>query len=319
MIGIVIAGTNNVFEVESVENGSIIECSLKGKKLKTETEYYNPLAPGDQVFIEIDELDEAKAQIIDVLPRKNEFVRWNVKGRSPQLLASNLDYLFCVTTPDSPPFRPRFVDRALIQADFAHIEPIILCNKCDLPFCADAEERFTEWERLGYTVLHISAKTGEGLPTLAEILEGKLSALIGQSGVGKSSIINSLDSTFVLRTGSISQKHDRGVHTTTKGSLFHLQLNESLMGGRHGASASIIDTPGVRRFVLSGIESKDIALYFKEMENLVGTCSFGMSCTHETEAGCKILEAVYAGAILEDRYTSWQYIRDELANGTWQD
>jgi ribosome biogenesis GTPase len=255
------------------------------------------------------------------VPRKNEFVRWNVKGRSPQLLAANLDNIIIVTTPDEPPFRPRFVDRALAQAEYENIEPIIVCNKCDLPAATDEdfEARLSDWEGMGYKIIKVSAKSGEGLQELSEVLEDKLCAFVGQSGVGKSSLINVLDSSCVLKTGSLSQKYGRGTHTTTKGTLLHLTLNESLTGGRQGAVASIIDTPGVRRFVLHDISSKDLALYFRDMKSLVGQCSFGMSCTHTHEAGCKILEGVYAGVIAEDRYESWQRICAEIDYGTWDD
>jgi len=320
MQGTVLGGSNNFFEVEC-DDGVIRQCSIKGKKLKGSKGYYNPLAPGDCVKIDADELSENEGQITSLVPRKNEFVRWNVKGRSPQLLAANLDYIVIVTTPDEPPFRPRFIDRALAQAEYEGIEPVIVCNKYDLanPDDLDFHARIAEWERIGYTVLKLSAKTGEGLPHFASLLEGKLSAFMGQSGVGKSSIINVLDSSVVLKTGSLSEKYGRGTHTTTKGMLFHLELNEALVGGRSGAIASIIDTPGVRRFVLHDIEADDLALYFREMKTLVGTCSFGMSCSHDTESGCKILEAVYAGVISEERFDSWQRIKDEIKTGSWAD
>lgn len=321
MFGVVLGGSNNIFSVEC-EDTVIRQCSIKGKKLEASKGYYNPLAPGDKVEIEVDEQTDTEGQIINLVPRKNEFVRWNVKGRSPQLLAANLDNIIIVTTPNEPPFRPRFVDRALAQAEYQNIEPVIVCNKCDLqPSCdeEDFEERLSDWESMGYKIIKVSAKNGEGLEELAEFLEDKLCALVGQSGVGKSSIINVLDSTCVLKTGSLSQKYGRGTHTTTKGTLLHLTLNESLTGGREGAESAIIDTPGVRRFVLHDITSKDLALYFREMKNLVGQCSFGMSCTHTHEAGCKILEGVYAGVISEERYESWQRICSEIDNGTWDD
>ncbi len=308
----VLGGTNNTFEVES-QDGMVRLCSIKGKILRESEGYYNPLAPGDRVSVEVDEHDPKRGQIINLLPRKNHFVRWNQKGKSPQLLASNLDLAVVVTTPAEPPFRPRFVDRALIQADAERIEPLILLNKSDLPQDPDLEERMEDWKRLGYEIIRVSAHTGDGLDVLAARLEGRLSAFVGQSGVGKSSLLNALDTRLSLRTAGLSAKYGRGTHTTTRGMLFHLPPGES------GKSASIIDTPGVRRFVLHGIEARDLALYFREMEALVGTCSWGHSCTHEHEPGCKILEAVYAGVIHEQRYESWQRIRDELETGRWTD
>jgi ribosome biogenesis GTPase len=210
MFGIVLGGSNNIFSVEC-EDSIIRQCTIKGKKLEASKGYYNPLAPGDEVEIEVDEQTDTEGQIIDLVPRKNEFVRWNVKGRSPQLLAANLDNIIIVTTPDEPPFRPRFVDRALAQAEYENIEPIIVCNKCDLPAATDEdfEARLSDWEGMGYRVIKVSAKSGEGLQELSEVLEDKLCAFVGQSGVGKSSLINVLDSSCVLKTGSLSQKYGR--------------------------------------------------------------------------------------------------------------
>lgn len=320
MQGTVLGGTNNTFTVEC-EDGINRQCSIKGKQLKSDTKYYNPIAPGDIVLIECDELDTEKGQILEIVPRKNAFVRWNVKGRLPQLLAANLDYLILVTTPDEPPFRPRFIDRELAQAEYQNLTPIILCNKYDLASASDMDfqNRLTTWESLGYTVLRISAKTGEGLSDFAKMIENKTCALVGQSGVGKSSLVNVLDNTCVLRTGSLSQKYGRGTHTTTKGTLMHLHLNVSLMGGIQNTTTSIIDTPGIRRFVLNDIHPDDLALYFREFRPLVGQCSFGMSCKHDTEPGCKILEAVHAGVISEERYDSWKRIRKEMITGSWED
>ena len=320
MEGLVLGGSNNIFSIEC-DDGIIRQCGIKGKKLQTEKAYYNPLAPGDRVVIEPDEKTEEQGLILSLVPRKNEYVRWNVKGRQPQLLAANVDRIVCVTTPDEPPFRPRFVDRVLAQAEYEGITPLIVVNKCDLEAAEDPdfEFRLTEWERIGYDVIRVSARTGEGIPQLAEYIEDKLCVFTGQSGVGKSSIINVLDSTCVLKTGSLSEKYGRGTHTTTRGTLIHLKLNEALLGGRQGAISSIIDTPGVRRFVLHEIEPEDLQLYFREIKPLLGQCSFGMSCTHTHEVGCKLLEAVYAGVVSEERFESWQRIKEELETGSWED
>ena len=310
--GLVLGGTNNQFEIEC-SDGKIRLCPIKGKILKECEGYYNPLAPGDRVLIAPDELEDNRGQVVSLVKRTNHFVRLNQKENTPQLLAANLDLLVIVTTPDEPPFRPRFVDRALIQADAEHIKPLVLVNKCDLETESDTEERLMEWIRLGYEVMCVSAKTGEGMDDFASRLAGRVSAFVGQSGVGKSSLLNALDKTLAERTSELSEKYGRGTHTTTKGKLFHLPPDTD------GKIASIIDTPGVRRFMLHDIPAKDLVLYFPEMEALVGTCSWGLSCTHENEPGCKILEAVYAGVIHEQRYESWQRIRDEIETGNLSD
>lgn len=324
--GTILSGSNNIFEIECDDtddegNHIVRTCSFKSKRLKLNTRYYNPLAPGDRVQIEIEASEDEKGQILSLLPRKNAFLRWNIKGRAPQLLAANLDYIILVTTPGEPEFRPRFIDRELVQAEYQNLTPIIVVNKYDLPEAQDADfqNRILIWEEVGYKVLRLSAKSGEGLTEFAELLMGKLSALVGQSGIGKSSLVNVLDNTCVLKTGSLSRKYGKGSHTTTKGTLMHIHLNESIMGGVQNAYASIIDTPGVRRFVLNDIDADELALYFPEMEKLVGTCKFGTNCKHETEPGCKILEAVQAGIISEERFESYLRIREEIRTGSWED
>lgn len=320
MQGLILNGSKNVFEVEC-EDGITRDCPIKGKILKESDGYYNPIAPGDIVTLDDETLEEFKGQITGLVPRKNEFVRFNIKKRQPQLLAANLDYLLIVTTPDEPPFRPRFIDRALAQAEYQNITPVIVCNKYDLPAAKDEDfqTRLSIWEDIGYKVIRSSARTREGMEELANLIENHLSALVGQSGVGKSSLINVLDNNVVLKTGSLSQKYGRGTHTTTKGSLMHIQLDEALMGGRKGTCANIIDTPGVRRFILHDISADNLALYFRDFKEHLGKCAFGMSCSHLTEKGCAIKQAVEEGTISAQRYDSWKRISDELKNGSWED
>lgn len=328
MNGLVIAGTNNLFTVEC-EDEIVRACTIKGKVLKSDKKFYNPIAPGDVVEVESDPINEQKGQILSLLTRKNTFLRWNVKGRCPQLLASNLDYLILVTTPDEPPFRPRFTDRALAQAEHQGITPVIVCNKYDLAEKMQSDGREAEyeeierrlqiWEDLGYKVLRLSAKTGEGMTEFANLLEDHLSAFVGQSGVGKSSLINVMDNSCVLRTGSLSKKYGRGSHTTTKGTLIHLTLNETLTEGIQGRKANIIDTPGIRRFVLDDIEADDLALYYREFEPFVGKCKFGLGCKHQTEPDCAVRNAVENGDITQERYDSWLRVSDEIRTGSWCD
>lgn len=328
MKGTVIAGTNNTFTVECDDEITRF-CTIKGKVLKSEKQFYNPLAPGDNVEVEEDSINFQKGQIVSLYERKNTFLRWNVKGRCPQLLASNLDYLILVTTPTEPPFRPRFIDRALAQAEHQGITPIIVCNKWDLATLMQTNEQNAEydeienrlniWQDLGYRVLKISAKTGEGMTEFASLLENHLSAFVGQSGVGKSSLINVMDNSCVLKTGSLSKKYGRGNHTTTKGTLIHLTLNETLTEGVLNRKANIIDTPGIRRFVLDDIPYNEVCLYFREFEPFIGKCKFGLNCSHLSELDCAILNAVKEGKISEQRYDSWKRICEEIKTGSWTD
>jgi ribosome biogenesis GTPase len=306
--GLVIRGSRNIFIVRAGEGETEFECRIKGKVLKDVEGYYNPLAPGDWVTLEPDPSHPGKGLILAVEERRNWFARLNQQGfdsnRSllPQILAANIDAVLCVCTPAAPPWRPRFLDRLLLQADIARIPPWIICNKWDLfQGNADIDERLEDFRRIGYPVLRVSVRTGEGIEELRNAVAGRLTALIGQSGVGKSSLINTLLPETRQKVGDLNEKYDRGNHTTSMSVLL-----EAPGGG-------FIDTPGIRRFLPDGIASNEVELYMKEFAPLVGKCSFGLSCAHRTEPGCKILEAVNAGVIHEDRYESFLRIKDELA------
>ena len=308
MQGLVLSGANNFFAVRTPE-GNVVRCSIKGKKLKEIRGYYNPLAPGDTVDIEYDTLHPDQGQITALIPRRNGFARWNQKTRSPQLLAANIDLLLCVTTPANPPFRPRFTDRTLVQAAAEGIPTLIIVNKIDLGIPESVRERIRDWQRIGIQVCEVSAKTGEGLEALAHLLAGKTCAVTGQSGVGKSSLLNSLDPSLALKTADISFKYDRGIHTTTQG--IFLPMTFTAHDGTQ-LSFNIIDTPGIRHFALWGIKPEEIIFYFPEMEKAAIQCAFGLSCSHIHERGCRILEELSAGHIHPDRYESWRSMHDEL-------
>jgi ribosome biogenesis GTPase / thiamine phosphate phosphatase len=313
--GLVLRGSRNIFTVrpnarQGVEQSvqDAIECRIKGKVLKIAEDHYNPIAPGDQVQIEVNPAQPGTGMIVGLEKRKNFFSRFNQKGNCPQLLAANVDLVLCMTSRQSPPFRPRFLDRVLLQADSAGIPVLIVCNKIDLDGddynddTLDANERLEDFRRIGFDVSFISTKTGEGLGDLRRRLEGKRSVLIGQSGVGKSSLINALIPETNLRTGMINEKYDRGNHTTTLSSM--VEINDTTW---------IIDTPGIRRFIPNGISAEDLIMNMREFAPLAGKCSYGLSCSHRSEPGCKIMEAVTAGVIHEDRYNSFLRIHDELS------
>lgn len=312
MTGTVISGTQNSFIVEGSE-GHLYVATLKGKRLPLDEVYYNPLAPGDKVDFVADDFDSDKAQIVSLVPRKNFVSRYNEKKKATQLLAANVDNVFIVTTPLMPDFRPHFVERALVQMSTLRLKSIILCNKADLIDDAPLAQKWLAlWEDLGYTVMFVSAKTGEGMAELATVMAGGLSVFVGQSGVGKSSLVNVLDDTCVLKVGSLSKKYGRGRHTTTKGQLVRLTLNTSLTGGVAGVKACVIDTPGVKKFTLFGVTKETLATHFCELKSLVGHCQFGASCTHTSEAGCAFLEALEKGKISPLRWESYQKMSAQL-------
>jgi ribosome biogenesis GTPase / thiamine phosphate phosphatase len=301
--GLVIQGSRNIMIVRVITEEGIneLECRIKGKVLKSREDYYNPIAPGDLVNIEWQK-DENTAMILSVEDRRNIFRRFNQKESLSQLLAANVDLVLCVCTAISPPFRPRFLDRVIVQADIEGIEAVIICNKIDLEYDdIDVDERLEDFKRIGYKVIFVSAKTGEGLEELRNEIEGKTSVMTGQSGVGKSSIINVLKPGVNIREGSINEKYDRGVHTTTMS--FIVDIN---------ASTRLIDTPGVRLFIPDGIKAEELIFHMREFAPLAGKCSYGLSCSHKTEVGCKIMEAVNAGVIHEDRYENFLRIRESI-------
>jgi ribosome biogenesis GTPase len=298
--GLVIRGSRNLFVVR-MGAGPVIketECRIKGTVLKGVEGFYNPLAPGDIVEVE-------DGLILGLEKRRNAFSRFNQKGQAPQLLAANVDLVLCVTSPCSPPFRPRFLDRALLQAEASEIPAVIVCNKYDLEDGdIDMEERLSDFERVGYPVFRLSVLSGEGLDDFRSFIAGKFSVLVGQSGVGKSSLVNALIPDLNSRTGVINEKFDRGNHTTTQSVLLDVPFS---------AETRIIDTPGIRRFAPAGVTPENLIYDMREFAPLAGRCSYGLSCSHEIEPGCKIMEAVHAGVIHEERYESFLRIREELS------
>ena len=245
-----VRGSRNLFTVRLEGMKDEIECRIKGKILKCIEGYYNPLAPGDIVEIE-------NGLITGLEERRSQFVRFNQKGQAPQLLAANVDFVVCVTSLSSPPFRPRFLDRLLLQADTAGITALIVCNKYDLDSEPDVEERLSDFERIGYKVFRLSVISGEGLDVFKNYIEGKLSVLVGQSGVGKSSIVNVLMPGLEMKTGTLNEKFNRGKHTTTQGVLLEAPCSDTSFSFSR-AVTRIVDTPGIRRFALAGIQAEDI-------------------------------------------------------------
>jgi len=287
--GLILTGINNIYSVYS-EN-EIYLCEIKGKKLKGLENVYNPLAPGDNVSIAVDKITNTKGMIVDRLQRRNEFSRWNNKRNAPQTIAANIDYLICVASPGNPPFRPRFIDRVLVMAE-SNIRVLIVLNKSDLGINEDTEKRMNDYEKIGYEYISCSAETGENIDKIKKIISGKVSAFVGQSGVGKSTLLNKLYPGHNLKTGLISQKHDRGRHTTNYSRLVFEK------------DSGFIDTPGIREIEVFGINPDNLTFHFHEFIEFNNSCKF-KPCRHKKEPGCGVRQAVEDGFIHPDRYDSY--------------
>ncbi|HET6452359.1 MAG TPA: ribosome small subunit-dependent GTPase A [Spirochaetia bacterium] len=296
--GEVLLGISTIYTV--LANGERLQCRIKGKKLKETARSYNPIAPGDLVEVIPDSIHPREGMISAVLPRRTRLVRWNKKGRAPQLLAANADVAVCVTTPEAPPFRPRFVDRLIVAAESGGVQPLVLMNKCDLPCPADVADRLEHYRRMGYPVLACSARTGEGLDLLRRELEGRTAVLVGQSGVGKSSLLNALSPGLDLRTGDLSHKHNRGNHTTNYSVLLFVE-----------SGLRIVDTPGVRELELAEILPEEVGFHFRDFIPYMQQCSY-QPCLHDDEPDCAVARAVQRGEIHPDRYESYRRILQEL-------
>lgn len=293
--GVILYGANNIFTVLSGEHRVL--CRIKGKVLRQDETAYNPLAPGDEVSFVLDAGDSTRGLITERAERLNAFVRWNRKREAPQTVAANVDLVVCVASIASPPFRPRFIDRLLVAA--RGIPALVLINKNDLDSKAWEQERIANYQKIGYRVHRCSAVTGEGIEDLRKLVSDKRSVFVGQSGAGKSSLLNHVIPVGNLETGEISPKYDRGRHVTKNARLFITEEGE------------FIDTPGIRQIEVYGVDSEVLAHEFPEFADYEGQCAF-QPCSHREEPECMVKEAVKRGEILEDRYESYLRIRNEL-------
>lgn len=287
--GIVLWGANNIFYILS--DPGEFTCYLKGKILKGAEEEYNPLAVGDEVSFEED--GKGRGRILSRFPRRNRIARFNKKGKCAQTIAANIDQVLVVASPEEPPFRPRFIDRVCVASEIERIPVTICLNKVDLGVDKVIHRRLEVFSSMGYPVLQISARTGEGLSTLQEYLLDKRTVLLGQSGTGKTSLLNVLLPGKERKVGAISEKYNRGTHTTV------LAYMETASEGWQ-----LIDTPGVREFEPVGVLASELGWYFKDFLPFRGHCQYP-NCTHTLEPECGVNEAVENGQIHPDRYESY--------------
>jgi ribosome biogenesis GTPase len=229
-----------------------------------------------------------------VEPRHGTLVR-QIQGRK-QVLAANVDQAVIVASCADPPLKPGLIDRFLITAESSGITPIICLNKSDLADPAERESVRSVYAGLGYTVLVTNAVTGEGCADLAARLAGRASVVAGQSGVGKSSLLNAVQPGLGLKTGQVSDVHRKGKHTTTRATLIPL-----------ACSGWVVDTPGIRQFELCAVPPQESGRWFVEFQNLSHQCRFA-DCTHVHETDCAVKAAIERGEISRMRYDSYRRI-----------
>ena len=244
--------------------------------------------------------------ILDVLPRRNKFSRPAPKpgiNTLEQVIASNVDQIVPVFSTASPLPKWGLLDRYLVAAEAAGLRAMVCISKLDLsPSDRDLQETLAVYRAIGYPVLMVSVHTGEGLPELTEALHGRVSVLVGKSGVGKSSLLNALQPGLSLQIQPVTRGvKGKGRHTTT-----HLEMFALHCGG------SVSTRPGIREFGLWDMYADELADCFPEMAPLVGQCRFGLDCRHDEEPGCAIRKAVMAGKISPLRYKSYMRLLEEL-------
>ena len=307
MQGTVVKSSGSVYGVRAID-GTLVDCRVKGNFRLKGIRSTNPVAVGDNVIF--DRREDGTAYIVDILERKNYIVRKasNLSKQS-HILAANLDLCFLIVTISHPTTATTFIDRFLASAEAYRVPVVIIFNKTDLYNEAEREELeylTALYESIGYRCLHTSAINNKGTDALKEMMQGKVSLFAGNSGVGKSSLVNALSPEIATKVGEISKTHDTGMHTTTYTEMFEFMPD-----------SYIVDTPGVKGFGTYDMEIEEISHYFVEFFELSTDCRYG-NCTHTHEPGCAVLEALEKGKIAPSRYQSYLSMLEDKEEGKYR-
>jgi len=301
MKGLVIKNTGSWYVVHTEEGD--INCKVKGNFRIKGIRTTNPVAVGDRVDITVN--PDGNAFITAIEPRDNYIIRKAINlSKESHIIAANIDQAFLVVTLAHPVTSTTFIDRFLATAEAYRVKTILLINKTDL-LTEEEDKEYLEaatylYRSIGYEVMHVSGLTGEGIDKLRERISDKISLFSGNSGVGKSTIINDLLPGLGLRTAAISDIHDTGMHTTTFSGMFPVP------GG-----GWIIDTPGIKGFGTIDFERGEIAHFFPDIFEISHDCRYN-NCTHTHEPGCAVLKALDEHRIAQSRYNSYLSILDDL-------
>jgi len=299
--GIVIKSTGSWYTVKT-EEGNLVESRIKGNLRLKGIRSTNPIAVGDHVEIaESNEDNNIGSQVVGlihkILPRNNYIIRKSPNlSKESHIIAANIDQAFLIVTIKFPVTTTTFIDRFLVSAEAYRIPCHLIFNKIDLyneEQTATMNSLIEIYEMAGYQCLKISGKNEIGIDELKQIMTNKTNVFSGHSGVGKSTIINSLQSNIILKTAEISEAHFSGKHTTTNSEMYELDF-----GGY------IIDTPGIKGFGVLEMEKEEISHYFPEIFRLLNECQF-YNCTHTHEPHCAVKKSVEEGKIALSRYRSY--------------
>lgn len=307
MNGLVIKNTGSWYIVKTDDN-RLVNCKIKGNFRLKGIRTTNPVSVGDRVDI-LENGDTAF--IVSIFPRQNYIIRRASNlSKESHIIASNLDQAFLVVSLINPQTSTTFIDRFLATAEAYRVLAVIVVNKVDL-----LDEELKEYyeafkylyESIGYTVVGISAETGQGVDEVAKMLSGKVTLLSGNSGVGKSTLLNRLIPGTEAKTSAVSETHHTGMHTTTFSEMFALK----------DGSGYIIDTPGIKGFGTIDFNAEEVAHYFPEIFKISADCKYG-NCTHRHEPGCAVKQALEDCLISQSRYASYLSIIDDSTEGKYR-